>query len=250
MRLHPSWNPCVLTAERRAAMTSPSCVRSNWGSWSDDRDGRGGVMVWLAIAISPDCVYTKTGHFQMHKLHSKRPPFWKYQTWWASEFHGTKLRQNKIVVLLKRIGDERLALGHLDHIEAARNLGVCTSFVALGTPLETFTTVLVSIDSVSQCSPYNFEKLRRPVKRFNYSSFLSTGHIRSKSSVFILQHCNTDHASKGFEQREHKLARLHSRFFVRAWLAWALSPFRHVLCQLLPVVNVIHCCSAASREET
>ncbi len=45
------------------------------------------------------------------------------------------------IFVLKRIGDERLALRHRDHIEAARNLGVRTSFVALGIPPETSTTV-------------------------------------------------------------------------------------------------------------
>lgn len=143
---------------------------------------------------------TKTGHFQMHKLHSKGPTtVLKISDLMDLDGLQSFMEQSSVKIklfVLKRIGDERLALGHLDHIEAARNLGVCTSFVALGTPLETFTTVLTSIYSVSQCSPYNFEKLRRPMKRFDYSSFLSTGHIRSKSSVFILQHCNTDHASK------------------------------------------------------
>lgn len=175
-------------------MTSPSCVRSNWGSWSDDRDDRGGVIGWPLLSH-------QTG-YQNWTLPNA-------QTTLKGSDHCSEnvgldglqsfMEQSSVKIklfVLKRIGDERLALGHLDHIEAARNLGVCTSFVALGTPLETFTTVLTSIYSVSQCSPYNFEKLRRPMKRFDYSSFLSTGHIRSKSSVFILQHCNTDHASK------------------------------------------------------
>lgn len=92
---------------------------------------------------------TKTGHFQMHKLHSKGPTtVLKISDLMDLDGLQSFMEQSSVKIklfVLKKIGDERLALGHLDHIEAARNLGVCTSFVALGTPLETFTTVLTSI---------------------------------------------------------------------------------------------------------
>lgn len=97
MRSHPSWNPCVLTAERRAAMTSPSCVRSNWGSWSDDRDDRGGVIGWPLLSQQtgyqnrtlPNAQTTLKG--SDHCSENIRLD----GSWWASEFHGTKLRQNQ-----------------------------------------------------------------------------------------------------------------------------------------------------------
>lgn len=64
-----------------------------WQGWQGQRcDGLVGHCYLTGLGIYQNRTLLNA---QMHKPHSKRLLFWKYQTWWASEFYRTQLRQNQ-----------------------------------------------------------------------------------------------------------------------------------------------------------